>query len=193
MKKNTIYAFGFMALTIGGLTACNNGNTPETDSVDSAQKVNEAVQESATPTASSDDANFAVKAANAGMTEIESSKLALNTSANAGVKKYAQMIIDEHTAAASKLGTLASAKNITLPAALDTDSQDKVTDLSKKKGKDFDKAYVDMMVSDHKDAVDAFQKENTNTTDGDLKAFTAETIPVLQKHLDDAKAMQSKM
>ncbi len=61
MKKNTIYAFGFMALTIGGLTACNSG-TPENDSVDSAQKVNEVVQESATPTAATEDADFAVMA-----------------------------------------------------------------------------------------------------------------------------------
>lgn len=192
MKKNTIYAFGFMALTIGGLTACNSG-TPENDPVDSAQKVNEVVQESATPTASSDDADFAVMAANSGMTEIEASKLALSTSTNADVKKYAQMIVDEHTAAGAKLGSIASSKNITVPTALSTDSQDKINDLGKKKGKDFDKAYVDMMVSDHKDAVDAFQKENTNTADADLKAFTAETIPVLQKHLDEAKAWQDKM
>ncbi|KAA5532720.1 DUF4142 domain-containing protein [Taibaiella lutea] len=192
MKKNTIYAFGFMALTIGGLTACNSG-TPENDSVDSAQKVNEVTQDNTAPAASTEDADFAVMATNAGMTEIEASKLALNTSSNANVKKYAQMIIDEHTAAGSKLGALATSKNISVPTVLSTDSQDKINDLGKKTGKDFDKAYIDMMVSDHKDAVDAFQKENTNTTDGDLKAFTAETIPVLQKHLDDAKAWQSKM
>lgn len=192
MKKNTIYAFGFMALTIGGLTACNSG-TPENDSVDSAQKVNEVVQENSAPAASTEDADFAVMAANAGMTEIEASKLALSTSSNANVKKYAQMIVDEHTAAGAKLSTLAASKNISVPTVLSTDSQDKINDLGKKTGKDFDKAYIDMMVSDHKDVVDAFQKENTNTTDGDLKAFTAETIPVLQKHLDEAKTWQSKM
>lgn len=192
MKKNTIYAFGFMALTIGGLTACNSG-TPENDSVDSAQKVNEAVQETTAPAASTEDADFAVMAANAGMTEIEASKLALNTSSNANVKTYAQMIVDEHTAAGAKLSSLAASKNISVPTVLSTDSQDKINDLGKKKGKDFDKAYIDMMVSDHKDAVDAFQKENTNTTDADLKSFTAETIPVLQKHLDEAKTWQSKM
>jgi putative membrane protein len=192
MKKNTIYAFGFMALTIGGLTACNSG-TPENDSVDSAQKVNEVAQENNTPAASSEDADFAVMAANSGMTEIEASKLALNTSTNANVKKYAQMIIDEHTATAAKLNSIAASKNITVPTVLSTDSQDKINDLGKKTGKDFDKAYVDMMVSDHKDVIDAFQKENTNTADADLKAFTAETIPALQKHLDEAKTWQSKM
>lgn len=192
MKKNTIYAFGFMALTIGGLTACNSG-TPENDSVDSAQKVNETIQETTAPAASTEDADFAVMATNAGMTEIEASKLALNTSSNANVKKYAQMIVDEHTAAGAKLSALAASKNISVPTVLSTDSQDKINDLGKKTGKDFDKAYIDMMVSEHKDAVDAFQKENTNTTDADLKSFTAETIPVLQKHLDEAKTWQSKM
>lgn len=191
MKKNAIYAMSVGAMLIG-FTACNSG-TSNTDSVDTANAMNENIQEANATPVSQDDADFGVKAANAGMTEVEASKLALNTSTNANVKKYAQMIIDDHTTAAGKLSTIATAKQITLPASLSEDSQNKIADLGKKTGKDFDKAYIDMMVSDHKDAVDAFQKESDNTKDAELKSFTTETIPVLQKHLAEAKVWQDKM
>lgn len=192
MKKNAFYALGFAAAILMGTTACNNAANKE-DSVDTANKMNEAVENNPTTTASQDDADFAVKAANAGMSEIESSKVALAGSANAGVKSYAQMIVDEHTAAGTKLGTIATSKQITVPATLGDDEKNKVADLSKKKGTDLDKAYLDKMVSDHKDAVDLFKKESDNSKDADLKAFAGETLPTLQKHLDEAKALRDKI
>jgi len=194
MKKNALYAFGFAAL-LTGMTSCSNTPTKNDDGVDSAKKMNSEMTNSqpAAATPSKDDADFAVMAANAGMTEIELSKVALAKSSNADVKKYAQMIVDEHTAAAAKLTSIATSKQISLPSSLSDASKKDVDDLSGKKAKDIDKAYVDKMVSDHKDAVDAFKKESENSTDADLKAFATETLPTLQKHLDDAQAMKSSM
>jgi putative membrane protein len=60
-------------------------------------------------------------------------------------------------------------------------------------GKDFDKHYIKMMVDDHGEVVDAFKKENENTKDADLKNFTSETLPILVKHHDQAKALKDKM
>jgi putative membrane protein len=199
MKKNAFYALGF-ATVLMGMTSCSNEPTKNDDGVDSAKKMNAAMVDStpasAAPSAapaSKDDADFAVMAANAGMTEIELSKVALASSTNADVKKYAQMIVDEHTAAAAKLGTIAASKQITLPASLSDASKKDVEDLTKKKAKDFDKAYVSMMKDDHKKAVDAFKKESDDSKDPELKAFAAETLPTLQKHLDQATAMKDSM
>jgi putative membrane protein len=199
MKKNAIYAMSFAAI-LAGMTSCSN-NTPNSkdDGVDSAKKMNAAMNDStpanntAAAPASKDDADFAVMAANAGMTEIELSKVVLAGTTNPDIKKYAQMIVDEHTAAASKLSTIAASKQITLPASLSDASQKDVDNLGKKKGKDLDKSYMGMMVDDHKKAVDAFQKENDNTKDADLKNFAMETLPTLQKHLDAAKSMKDNM
>ena len=196
MKKNVFYALSFAAI-LTGMASCSNTPDKNDDGVDSAKKMNAAMTDNtsaaAPATPSKDDADFAVMAANAGMTEIELSKVALATSANADVKKYAQMIVDEHTAAASKLSNIAASKQITLPASLSDESKKSVDDLSKKKAKDFDKAYVNMMIDDHKKAVDAFKKESENSTDTDLKSFATETLPTLQKHLDQATSMKDGM
>ena len=49
------------------------------------------------------------------------------------------------------------------------------------------------MVDDHENDVAAFKKQAENSSDPDVKAFAAKTLPVLQKHLDAIKAIQAKM
>lgn len=197
MKRTTLNVLLIGTLFIG-LSACNNSTTANDDSVDTAEKMNEAMTDNNNASnnpaqVTEEDTEFAVMAADAGMTEVELGKLALSKSSNADVKKYARMMVDDHTAANNKLMTIASSKQITLPASISDKHKKHVEDMSKMSGKDFDKHYVDMMVDDHGEVVDAFKKENENTKDTELKAFTAETLPVLMKHQDQAKAMKDKM
>ena len=65
-------------------------------------------------------------------------------------------------------------------------------DLNKKSGKDFDKAYINLMIDDHKKDVDKFKKGSTDLKDPDLKNFAAETLPVVQMHLDSIQAIGGK-
>ncbi len=66
-------------------------------------------------------------------------------------------------------------------------------DLSKKSGTDFDKAYVSMMVDDHKKDVGEFEDASKNLKDADLKAFVDKTLPVLKGHLDKITAISNGM
>src|SRR6478752_4266366 len=106
MKKTTLNVMLIGTLFIG-LSACNNGTTANDDSVDTAEKMNEAMTDNNNATnnpaqVTEEDTEFAVMAADAGMTEVELGKLALSKSSNADVKKYAQMMVDDHTAANNK-------------------------------------------------------------------------------------------
>ena len=69
------------------------------------------------------------------------------------------MMVKDHSKANEELKAAATAKNITLPAAVSDKCQKKVAELSEKKGADFDKAYADLMVSDHKEDIDEFKKK----------------------------------
>lgn len=197
MKKTTLnlMLIGTMFL---GLSACNSNTTANDDSVDTAEKMNEAMTDNNSTAnnpaqVTEDDTEFAVMAADAGMAEVELGKLALSKSSNTEVKQYAQMMVDDHTAANNKLMAIASSKQITLPTSISDKHKKHVEDMSKMSGKDFDKHYISMMVDDHGEVVDAFKKENENTKDTDLKNFTSETLPTLMKHHDQAKALKDKM
>ena len=181
---------------IVGMQACNSGSS--NDSVAKADSANDvkdttsmmAPKDTVAGMGVNDDvADFAVKAANAGMTEIKMGEYEVKHASDKSVKDYASMLVKDHTKAGDELKSIAKSKNITLPAMPGSDNMDMMTDLMKKTGKDFDKAYMNQMVKDHKDAVDLFQKAADNSKDSDMKTFAANTLPVLQKHLNDAEAI----
>jgi len=139
------------------------------------------------------DAAFAGKAAAGGMTEIALSKLAVQQSTNAKIKDFANMMITDHSAAGDKLAAIAKKEGINLPAGPDTLQQNMISDLSKKTGSDFNKAYVKQMVKDHKMTIDMFEKAQTTVKDTVLKSFITSTLPTLHKHMDAVNALKSGM
>lgn len=56
----------------------------------------------------------------------------------------------------------------------------------------FDKAYLNNQVDAHEKAVELFKKEAASSDKAELKAFASETLPKLEQHLEQAKALQSK-
>jgi len=135
---------------------------------------------------------FMNDAAEAGMAEVEIAKLAKDRAQNPRVKNFAEMMIKDHSDANNKLQTIARDKSVTLPSTLGK-HQDHLEDLSKKKGAEFDKAYMKMMVSGHEDVVRDFEKCSQNGTDPDVKTFAAQTLPTVRMHLDSAKAINKAL
>jgi putative membrane protein len=110
------------------------------------------------------DKDFVHDAATAGMAEVELGKMATERGANADVKKFGQMMVDDHTAAGDKLKRLAAAHNIPVPTALDDKHRDLRDKLAKLQGADFDREYMDAMVDGHEGVADKLEsridKEN---------------------------------
>lgn len=192
MKKVILTAA--VAASIFALQACNNNNA-KNDSKANADSANVAKDTSTTATlaVNTDDSQFAVEAANGGLAEVELGKLAQTKATDAKVKDFASMMVTDHTKANTELMNLAKLKNITLPSVPGADEQKIMDDLTKKSGKDFDKAYVDAMVDDHKKDVKAFQDAIKTLKDSDLKAFATKTLPVLQMHLDAITKIQKEL
>jgi putative membrane protein len=186
--------------------ACNSSST-NTDSVDSAKDANDSMMMdsnsmnsadtsnttamSAAPV-SQEDADWAVEAANGGMAEVEMGKLAQQKATNERLKNFGSMMVSDHSKAGDQLKQIATRKNITLPASLSDKEQKHLDELNKKSGKDFDKEYIDMMVDDHKKDVDKFKKGSNDLKDPDLKNFAAQTLPIIQMHLDSIRAIGGK-
>lgn len=188
------------------LISCGNGNGNK-DSVDSAKNVNDSAASAIKDSASAKDTSaasissmpvdkdatdFAVTAANGGMAEVAMGKVAQTNAYSQRVKDFGAMMVKDHSEAGDKLKSLAGKKNITLPATLSDKEQKHINDMQKKTGKDFDKAYMSMMLDDHKKDIKEFQKASTDGKDADLKSFALTTLPVLQKHLDSARTITGK-
>lgn len=177
------------------LFSCGNNTTDDTTKTDTDPKkeAKEANENKFDSTDLKDDADFAVKIADASMLEVELGKLALTNASSPKVKEYAQMMIDDHTKAAAELTEAAKKKNISLPAAMSDKCQKQYNDLSQKKGKDFDKEYMSAMVDGHEDVLDEMKKEAEKGKDGDLRAWATAKVDVINHHLEVAKSTKDML
>jgi putative membrane protein len=167
------------------LFSCGNGS--EKDSKEVAKEENNQKFDS---TNIEGDTKFAVALADGGLFEVEAAKLAANNASAANVKDFAKMMVTDHSGAGAELKDLAAKKNISLPAALSESKQKKYNDLAAKKGTDFDKAYIDCMVDEHQDAVDALQKEAEKGNDAELRSWAAGKLATIQHHLEVIKSIK---
>ncbi|MCF0069323.1 DUF4142 domain-containing protein [Dyadobacter sp. CY261] len=178
--------------TVAMLWSCGSSNS--TDTTEMADSTNEAMADSAETTgtgtaAAEEDSDFAIEAANGGMTEVQLGEVAKQKGTNPKVKEFGEMMVTDHTKANNELKALAASKNITLPAAPNEEMQKATADISSKNGKDFDKAYIDQMVKDHQKTVELFEDGQKNVKDPEIKAFIDKTLPVLKSHLEHVKTL----
>ena len=185
MKKTSLLIAGATMF----LFACNNESK---DSVQKADSANEQQRETMPENAVVDESSssFVVDAANGGMAEVELGKLGQEKASSQKVKDFAKMMVEDHTGVNGEVKALAAKKNITLPADITQDKKDKAADLSKKTGKDFDKAYMDVMVDEHESTISMFEKKSNDVKDAEVKALIDGTLPKLKSHLDMAKTIR---
>jgi putative membrane protein len=123
-----------------------------------------------------------------GLTEIKASGLAITNSNNQRVIGLAKMMIEDHTKSGDGLKKIEHNKQVEEIDTISGDHQKEINELSKKSGGSFDKAYINMMVADHMDAVKLFTNAS-ESTDTEISKFAAETLPALKMHLDSANAI----
>jgi putative membrane protein len=133
------------------------------------------------------DQAFVTKAAQGGMAEVELGKLAAQKAQSPDVKNFAQRMVDDHSKANDELKSLASQKNITLPAAVSAKDKADYNRLSKLSGTAFDRAYMQHMLADHRTDISEFQYEARSGQDSDVRGFASKTLPTLQEHLKMAQ------
>jgi putative membrane protein len=139
------------------------------------------------------DLAFVNEAASAGLMEVQLGKLAQQKATSQQVKDFGRMMERDHSDANSKLKAAMQKVGVTVPSNMIEKHEDNVESLSKKSGADFDKAYVDLMVKDHKEDVNKFEKASSEIQDASLKQWVSSTLPVLKKHLAEAEKLQARV
>lgn len=164
-------------------------NAQQSTETSSALPANAANAAKPSPGAAMADTKFMKEAAEGGMVEVALGQLAAEKASSSDVKKFGQRMVDDHSKANDELKQLASQKNVDLPK--DLSAKDKATKatLEKLSGEQFDQAYMNDMVKDHKKDVSDFRRESKSAQDPDVKKFAAQTLPTLEDHLKQAESI----
>jgi len=155
--------------------------------------------------------------------EIDLGNLAVNRGSAGEVKKFGQMMIDDHAASGDKLKALASDLKINAPGELDDKHIDQRDKLAKQSGADFDREYASAMIDGHKDLIDQLEPRidkktldqwkvemngkttvaagtvailpdrSDNPTTMRINQFAAGIYPTVYAHLEAAKALERSL
>jgi len=132
---------------------------------------------------SSSDLAFVQKVSQGGMFEVAASKVAVEKAQAQDVTDLANTEVHDHELVGQKLRSIASANGVDLPTQLNADFQQRVDHLSALSGSAFDKAYLQEMGKIHALDGAAFAKEARTGQNADLKAFGAETVRIVERHI----------
>lgn len=202
MKKIFFSSIVIMAAAV--LWSCNN-NAETTTSTDSTVTTDtsmistettapvDTMSYSTTPLEKMDK-DFVMKAAGGSMMEVELGNIAQQNAASQRVKDYGAMMVRDHSKASDELKTFASRRNVMMNSdSLMALHKSHIDNLKNKTGAAFDKAYMNMMVNDHKKDVTEFEKASKMCKDQECLAFASKTLPTLQMHLDSAQAINKSL
>ena len=184
-----------IALTAFVAIGCNRSNTASNGSVGTTGDTDRNEVKAA-------DKTFVKDLVIGNIAEVELGRLTVERGASTEVKKFGQMMIDDHTKAGDKLKSVASARNIPVPTDLDDKHRDLRDKLAKLSGSAFDREYMAAMVEGHEgvaaklesrlDSAKLAQKSDNVVTMA-VNEWAAEAYPVVQKHLEAAKVLDKSL
>jgi len=187
MNKQLTQAAAIVAavLMIGGSTAfaqsaTQPGTTQQQDSGRTHSRTR--TRSGATKSGSTDQA-FIKKAAEGGAAEVELGKLATQKASSAEVKQFGQRMVDDHSKANDQLKTIAQQENVTVSSQLMGSEKRAYDRLSKLSGEQFDRAYMRLMLQDHRKDIAEFRRASQSAKNDQVKQFASSTLPTLEDHL----------
>lgn len=142
---------------------------------------------------SDDDKKFLAAAAQGDVNEIKISELAQEKATNPAVKAFANKMVVEHKKLSASLKPYAEKAGLNAPEDMDDSHKDDYKKLSGLSGNDFDKQYMDDMVSDHSKALDAFTSEAKDSKDARLKATVIKGKTAVAAHKNMAYDLKKKL
>jgi len=144
------------------------------------------------------DANILALLDEANVADSSEGAIAATKGTSAAVRNFGKQMISDHHKLRVQGEALAKKLNITPTAPADdnisSDAQKEMDNLnSTAKGKDFDKAYIDGQVDDHKTVLDLAVKAMGQAQSTELKNLIQKATPTIRSHLDKAEAIQQTL
>jgi putative membrane protein len=141
---------------------------------------------------SKEDRRFLRMAATVSATEVSLSQLALKLSSAAPVQYMAKRIVDDQTQVNRKLASLAWRYRVHVSAEPGPEAQQKARQLRMLRGSAFDHAYDEVVVQDHRKAIDLFASA-AHSANAEIRWLAESTLPTLDLHLKMAQDLDPRV
>jgi putative membrane protein len=124
--------------------------------------------------------------------ETQAGQLALQATHNADVRRFAQLMVDDHARIGREGLAVATAQQLNAPAAgrLDAPRQELLDALRDSRAEDFDKRYIEQQIEAHQNALQLLREFADTGDNPALKDWARRTAPAIENHLQMAGALE---
>lgn len=129
------------------------------------------------------DKEFVRKALEGGTAEVQLGQLAQQKSQSDDVKQFGQKMIEDHTALGNQIKPIAQQLGVKEPKTPSKKDKQLMTKLEALSGPQFDEAYIQAMVKDHKQDLKEFKNEAQSAQDPNVKQAAQQGTGVISQHL----------
>lgn len=136
---------------------------------------------------------FLFKAYQSGKSEARLSQLAVLKASSDDARAFAQRMIEDHETVNTSISQLAQQKNVPLPEEMSPEQTLVFVVLMRLKEDDFDQAFMQYNERLHRHAVTDFTAQAQQGTDPDMRAFAQNALPLLNTHLEQARATSQRL
>ncbi|NNM75482.1 DUF4142 domain-containing protein [Sphingomonas sp. ID1715] len=136
---------------------------------------------------------YVATAASSDTYEIQSSKLALEHATNPDVRNFAQMMVSDHANTTAAVMAAAKQASIGMPGGPNPKHTAMLKALREMKHADMERGYVDQQVMAHEEALALHQGYAAQGDNPGLRAAAASAVPIVQRHLDEIRRIQTAM
>ena len=128
-------------------------------------------------------------AAESSMSQVDLGKLTEQKAQDPQVKKFAQLMTEEHSKLTEQLKELGMSERINLPTSVSRRDADSHRHLQTESGAGFDKSYTQQVVTELERQIGQFKQGSTSATKPALKEFFERNTPTLESELQQAKQL----
>lgn len=129
------------------------------------------------------DQAFVRKALEGGAAEVQLGQLAQQKSQSDDVKQFAQKMVEDHTQLGDQMKPIAKRLNVRQPTDVSKKDRELIAKLGGLSGDQFDQAYIQVMVKDHKQDLSEFKDEAQTTQNPSIKQAAEQGAQVIAQHL----------
>ena len=142
----------------------------------------------ATETATQKDPASCIKqVAEVNMATIQAAQLADQKAENPELKRFAQMLGQDHKRAQAKLEKVAAKHDVTLPTTLNSKCEAELTKLRELSGQEFDKEFAKGAVEGHARAVNQLEEASNQVQNPELSQYARDMLKQVRDHQRQAR------
>jgi putative membrane protein len=139
------------------------------------------------------DSAFIQEVVNDNLLEVRLAQAAERKAENSAVKEFGRRMISDHTNLQDQWTGLAARSGMKIEPRLDPVDVQEANRIQATSGKEFDRAYMRLMILGHENTVSSFERQSRSAQSAEVRQLATSGLPLLQEHSRLAKQVGSRV